>query len=194
MYTVAINMTNIWKWSASLKSAHQYLKTKSILSPEHIIIHILRTSDETKWNVYEFSKSMFISLHKYAYTTVFRGIKNYIYTFFLFDWCRTADWKRSCYVAVSATWVHPDRIISRRRSRSGIRQQWQSASEQRGSQRNRSEQGSKRGHSRGTEGNGHSEIQVCFLYFLLFRLFPRTFYFVFLDRQWKVVLFTVFGK
>lgn len=95
--------------------------------------------------------------------------------FFSFDRCRTADWKRSCCVAVSAARVHPDRIVSRRRSRGGIRQQWQSASEQWGSQRNRSEQGPKRGHSRGTKGNGHSEIQVRFLHF------PSTFFIFPLD-------------
>lgn len=65
-------------------------------------------------------------------------------------------------LAVSAARVHPDRIVSRRRRRGGVRQQRQSAGEQRGAQRNRSEQGPERGHSRGTEGNGHPEIQVRF--------------------------------
>jgi len=99
-------------------------------------------------------------------------------------------------LAVSAARVHPDRIVSRRWSRGGIRQQWQSTSEQRGSQRNRSKQGPKRSHSRGTKGNGHPEIQVRFLHFHQpFSSFPSDELFTsfFMDfRQWKVALFTAY--
>lgn len=81
---------------------------------------------------------------------------------FLFDWCAGETLIESvlAVAAVSAARVYPDGIVSRRRRRGRIRQQRQSPSEQRGSQRNRSEQGSKRGHSRRTKGNGHPKIQV----------------------------------
>lgn len=104
-------------------------------------------------------------------------------SFFFYSTSRRPVIESVSVVAVSAARVHPDRIVSRRRRRGGIRQQRQSASEQRGSQRNRSEQGPKRGHSRGTEGNGHPEIQV-HLYATVADLFhppPNFFTLYFLD-------------
>lgn len=65
-----------------------------------------------------------------------------------------------CLWRVTVTRVHVDGNVSRGRRRGGIRQQRQSGCEQSDSQRDRSEQGPERGHRRGTEGNGHSEIQV----------------------------------
>jgi len=178
-------MTDIRKWSVPLKSAYRCLKAQSVLSSLEHNPHTVHM--QVKWN--EMKRLWILEEHVYfpSWICIFlnilqcRKLVTYICSFFIRY--RTSDWKRSRCVAVSAARVHPDRIVSRRRSRGGIRQQWQSASEQRGSQRNRSEQGPKWSHSRRTKGNGHSEIQVRFLHFDLFRfVFPltRTFYFVFL--------------
>lgn len=144
-----------------------YIDSSVFKSRVYCSSNIIRTRVQVTWNE---TKRLWI-LEEYVYfpiaykyacdPNVFRGAENRWHFFFIRPDAVPLI-ESALAVAVSAARVHSDRIVSRRRRRGGIRQQRQSASEQRSSQRNRSEQGPKRGHSRGTEGNGHPEIQVRF--------------------------------
>lgn len=154
----------MFKKFTPLKSVHWYLK---VYYPSSIIciLRACRSCETHNEMLINSRRAHLFLVYKYACLMLiprYREPMVFSSFLFLFDWCAGETLIESvlAVAAVSAARVYPDRIVSRRRHRGRIRQQRQSPSEQRGSQRNRSEQGSKRGHSWRTKGNGHPKIQV----------------------------------